>query len=118
VPVATFIGLKDLNATVPGWCEAVRTDPMVAVPIGTSTSAGTATMSIDNIAYDANLIGLPLFSQAFAPLPGNLALTNGVRFSAGTDPAYPKVGRVYSYLVGTGTTSSGPWTGGIITLFQ
>ncbi|MCB9868641.1 MAG: hypothetical protein H6836_06425 [Planctomycetes bacterium] len=117
-PIAAYIGLQDLNVPVPGWCERVRTDTTFLLPLGTSDATGSATSTIDNIKYDATLIGFPLYSQTFAPYSGSVALSNGVKFAAGTDPNYPKVGRVYSYIVGTGTTTSGPWTGGIVTRFQ
>lgn len=116
--VSCFVGLQDRNATVPGWCENVRTDTLLNFPLGVSGTNGALSMMIDNIVYDPAFIGLPLYSQAYTANAGSVLLTNGVEFVAGADPAYPKVGRVYTYDTTTGSTTSGPWTGGIIAQFK
>ena len=76
-------------------------------------------MTLDNIKYNKNLIGFSLFAQAGAVDTGKglFLLSNGVKFAAAADPVYPKVGRIYTYNTTSGTTTSGPWTGGIIAQF-
>ncbi|MHC4514662.1 MAG: hypothetical protein ACYTGW_04805 [Planctomycetota bacterium] len=118
--VNAYFSIKDPNLAIPGWCERVHVDPMWLLPLGkTSTTGSVGPTTLDNIPYNRNLIGFPIFVQAGALDTGRgiFILSNGVKFAAGADPKYPKVGRIYTYNTTSGTTTSGPWTGGIIAQF-
>jgi hypothetical protein len=119
-PVNAYFGIRDPNLAILGWCERIHVDPLFLLPLGNSSSTGTVSpMTLDNIKYQKNLIGFPIFAQAGAVDTGKglFLLSNGVKFAAASDPVYPKVGRVYTYNLTSGTTTSGPWTGGIIAQF-
>ncbi len=118
--VNVYLGIKDPNLAIPGWCERIHVDPVLLLSLGkTSTTGAVGPTTLDNIRYDKNLVGFSIFAQAGALDPGQgvFILSNGVKFAAAADPNYPKVGRVYTYNTSSGTTTSGPWTGGIIAQF-
>jgi len=119
-PVNVYFGIKDPNLAIPGWCERIHVDPVWLLPLGNTSTTGTAgPTTLDNIKYDKNLIGFSIFAQAGAVDTGKglFVLSNGLKFAAAADPVYPKVGRIYTYNTTSGTTTSGPWTGGIIAQF-
>lgn len=118
-PVTAFLGVTNPNVQLPGWCTTLHTDALVPIPVGTTDAAGAASMSLNNIPHAPAAVGGKFYFQAIAPSSRGLALTNGVEVVPAADPNVPRVGRVYTYDLSSGSqTKSGPWTGGIIVRFQ
>lgn len=77
VPVSLSIATSDANATVPGFCAKVHAIPLLALPMGMSSSTGQVFNHYFNAPYTASFQGLSLVTQAYAPGTTGLALSTG-----------------------------------------
>jgi len=124
-PVFMNIDFVNSNLPVPGLCANVIAVPTISFGVGMSDIAGTVPeLALENIPFNAALIGTTIYSQALAPDFGQpvlpFALSNGRSHTFPSTPATPStVTRVYGYRLASGAMRApSVWTGGIVTLFD
>ncbi|MEM7199050.1 MAG: hypothetical protein AAF628_02225 [Planctomycetota bacterium] len=124
-PVFAHLGLSNPSIFLPLLCTGVFADPAIAVPLGVADSMGTInSITFDELPYVVGLVGDDVYMQGFGVdvaqplLP--MSLSNGLQLTVPADPTFPDLGRVYSFrdAAGGAISQSGPWSGGIVALFQ
>jgi len=112
------------NLMLPSLCATLYALPMIYLSYPTSAAGATGTQVLDNIPYSAVLVGVDLFTQAWTIDMGQpglpIALTNCRKLTVPSDPSRYQVKRFYHYknVNQTNLITSGPWTGGIVTLLS
>ena len=119
------IDFVNSNLPVPGLCANVIAVPTISFGVGMSDIAGTVPeLALENIPFNAALIGTTIYSQALAPDFGQpvlpFALSNGRSHTFPSTPATPATAtRVYGYRLASGAMRApSVWTGGIVALFD
>lgn len=119
------VDVKDQNLSFPGLCTKIQAFPLIVLPLGVASSAGTISGGyFDNIPHDKGLVGAKLWFQAWSVDPGQTGLPIVLSYAKSVtipaDPIPTQVTRYYHYKnTPTGSLeTSGPWYGGIITKFN
>ena len=116
-PVTVALGVRNLNAQIPGWCNKIYPSPVLYVPMGTSTATGTVTSNYQSFPHTPTAIGVKIYSQAFAPdakQTGLVSLSNADSFTMPNDPAGTARTWKYVYQLSTAATLNGPYTAGSV----
>jgi hypothetical protein len=80
--ISYLFGVSDPNVTLPNWCGAIRSLPIIGIGVGVSDALGNMSVSFPTGVWDGSGWGAPLYTQAVAIDLGQLpkypvAVSNG-----------------------------------------
>ena len=123
-PAALHLDVSNANLTLPSLCTTIYALPLVVLSLPNTNAGGDTTLLLDNLPFNAALVGTNLYFQAAALDAGipyvPAALTNGRHHTVPTTPVVPGCSRIYEYLISPPNNMRAPssWTGGMIAQFE